>query len=150
MGVLGFTVLAIFGVPNAFVIAFITAVLAFVPYVGAISAFGIGALLTMISAPDMIITYILIYFIVQIVETQFICPHVVGNAVGLSPLWTLIAVFVGGSLFGLFGMIMFIPLFSVGVTLMHEYIDCKVDARLTPDASASGSDQNAADDETVN
>ncbi len=126
LGVLGFTVLAIFSVPNAFIIAFITAILAFVPYVGAFSAFGIGALLTLISAPDKLMTFMIIYFVVQIVETQLICPHVVGNAVGLSPLWTLAAVFIGGNLFGLIGIIMFIPLFSVGVTLLHEYVDSKI------------------------
>ncbi len=123
LGVLGFLVLIIFQVPNAFVIAFITAVLAFVPFVGAFCAFGIGAIITLITEPEKLITYIIIYFVVQIVETQFICPHVVGNSVGLSPLWTLIAVFIGGNLLGLIGMILFIPLFSVIVTLFHEYVD---------------------------
>ncbi len=126
LGVLGFTVLLIFGVPNAFVIAFITAILAFVPYVGAFSAFGIGAILTLISDPSKLWTFMIIYFVVQIIETQLICPHVVGNAVGLSPLWTLAAVFIGGNLFGLIGIIMFIPLFSVAVTLLHEHMDRKI------------------------
>ncbi len=126
LGVFGFTVLAIFGVPNAFIIAFITALLAFVPYVGAFSAFGIGAILTLISAPDKLLAFMIIYFVVQIIETQLICPHVVGNAVGLSPLWTLAAVFIGGNLFGFIGIVMFIPLFSVGVTLLHEYVDAKI------------------------
>ncbi len=156
LGVLGFAVLAIFGVPNALVIAFITSVLAFVPYVGAVTAFGIGALLTLISAPEKLIVYVVIYFIVQIVETQFICPHVVGNAVGLSPLWTLVAVFVGGSLFGLFGMIMFIPLFSVAVTILHEYVDKKLEKKssgqsappndATPqDTGGQGAERSTAD-----
>ncbi len=126
LGIFGFTVLAVFGVPNAFIIAFITAILAFVPYVGAFSAFGIGAVLTLISAPDKLLTFAIIYFVVQIIETQLICPHVVGNAVGLSPLWTLAAVFIGGNLFGFIGIVMFIPLFSVGVTLLHEYVDNKI------------------------
>ena len=143
LGVLGFSVLALFGVPNAFVIAFITSVLAFVPYIGAVTAFGVGALLTLISAPEKLIVYIVIYFIVQIVETQFICPHVVGNAVGLSPLWTLVAVFVGGSLFGLFGMIMFIPLFSVTVTLLHEHIDKRIAAKEVLSSSVESDAEDA-------
>lgn len=143
LGVLGFSVLAIFGVPNAFVIAFITSVLAFVPYVGAVTAFGIGAILTLISAPEKLIVYIVIYFIVQIVETQFICPHVVGNAVGLSPLWTLVAVFVGGSLFGVFGMIMFIPLFSVAVILLQEQMDKKIAAKEVLSSSVESDAEDA-------
>ena len=126
LGVFSFVVLAIFRIPNAFVISFITAVLAFIPYVGAFCAFGIGAFITLVTDPSKLVTYCIILLVVQIVETQFICPNVVGNAVGLSPLWTLIAVFIGGNLLGLIGMVLFIPLFSVLVTLMHEYIDKKL------------------------
>ena len=126
LGVFSFTVLAIFRIPNAFVISFITAAFAFIPYVGAVLAFGIGALITFVTDPAKLVTYLIIILVVQIVETQFICPNVVGNAVGLSPLWTLIAVFIGGNLLGLVGMVLFIPLFSVLVTLLHEYIDGKL------------------------
>lgn len=126
LGVFSFLVLIIFRVPNAFVISFITAVLAFVPYIGAFCAFGIGAVLTLISDPSKLIAFCLIYVVVQIVETQFICPHVVGNSVGLSPLWTLIAVFVGSNLLGFLGIILFIPLFSVITTLVHQSLDRKL------------------------
>lgn len=151
LGVLVFAVLTIFSVPNAFIIAFMTAILAFVPYVGAFSAFGIGALLTVISAPEKLLAYIIIVFVVQIVETQFICPHVVGNAVGLSPLWTLVAVFIGGNLFGLVGMILFIPLFSVFVTLLQEYLDKKERgkgaAEDSSDKVADGASESSSHDE---
>lgn len=60
------------------------------------------------------------YLAVQFVETQFIYPKVVGSSVGLSPLWTLIAVLIGGKLFGLVGMIFFIPLVSVAYILVKE------------------------------
>ncbi len=146
LGVLVFTVLAIFSVPNAFIIAFMTAILAFVPYVGAFSAFGIGALLTLISAPEKIIAYIIIVFVVQIIETQLIAPHVVGNAVGLSALWTLVAVFIGGNLFGLIGMILFIPLFSVFVTLLQEYLAKREGEKVAADGDPDPADPGTADE----
>ena len=66
------------------------------------------------------------YLAVQFVETQFIYPKVVGSSVGLSPLWTLIAVLIGGKLFGLVGMIFFIPLVSVIYILVKEDITKKL------------------------
>lgn len=147
LGVLGFTVLAIFGIPNAFVIAFLTALLAFVPYIGAFTAFGVGALLTALTDPTKLITYVLVVFIVQIVETQFICPHVVGNAVGLSPLWTLVAVFIGGNLFGLIGVILFIPFFSVTTTLFHEYVDNKLGEQNSEEKAPAPTDDTPPNEE---
>ena len=63
---------------------------------------------------------LIVYQVVQFIENQFIYPHVVGNSVGLSPLWTLVAVLIGGKLFGLVGMIFFIPMVAVIYTLLRD------------------------------
>ena len=63
---------------------------------------------------------LIVYQVVQFVENQFIYPHVVGSSVGLSPLWTLVAVLIGGKLFGLVGMIFFIPMVAVIYTLLRD------------------------------
>ncbi|MEE0914665.1 MAG: AI-2E family transporter [Ruminococcus sp.] len=110
----------IFGLPYAELIAVLTGFFAFIPYVGAFLACFIGALLTLISFPEKAIVCIVVYIVVQFVENQFIYPHVVGNSVGLSPLWTLIAALIGGNLFGPLGMIFFIPLSSVIYSLIRE------------------------------
>ena len=54
------------------------------------------------------------------VENQFIYARVVGKSVGLSPLYTLIAAMIGGKLFGIIGIIFFIPLTSVVIELVKE------------------------------
>jgi predicted PurR-regulated permease PerM len=63
---------------------------------------------------------IIVYLAVQFIENQFIYPHVVGNSVGLPPLFTLLAVMLGGKLLGLLGMIFFIPLMAVVYALVRE------------------------------
>ena len=63
---------------------------------------------------------LVVYQVVQFIENQFIYPHVVGSSVGLSPLWTLVAVLIGGKLFGLVGMIFFIPMVAVIYTLLRD------------------------------
>ena len=62
----------------------------------------------------------MVYLVVQFVENQFIYPNVVGNSVGLPPLFTLLAVMLGGKLFGIIGMIFFIPLMAVVYALVRE------------------------------
>lgn len=111
---------SIAGLPYAALIAMLTSVCAFIPYVGAFLSCVIGTFLTLLSSPKQAILCLIIYMVVQFVETQFIYPHVVGGSVGLSPLWTLVAALVGGKLFGLLGMIFFVPLTAVIYTLVRE------------------------------
>ena len=60
----------------------------------------------------------IVYSVTQFVENQFIYPRVVGGSVGLPPLYTLIAAMIGGKLFGIIGIIFFIPLAAVAVELV--------------------------------
>ena len=84
-------------------------------------ACAVGAFLILITDPSKVLICIGVYLVVQFIENQFIYPRVVGSSVGLSPLWTLAAVLAGGNLMGLFGMIFFIPLTAVAVTLIKEH-----------------------------
>ncbi len=121
LGVLMYLAFLAFGIPYPELVAVLTALFAFLPYIGAFGACFVGAFLTLVAEPDKVLLCIIVYTVVQFTENQFIYPHVVGNSVGLTPVWTLIAALVGGSLLGLFGMIFFIPLASVIYTLLGEF-----------------------------
>ena len=64
---------------------------------------------------------------IQQLEGDLIYPKVVGEASGLSSVWVLAAVALGGSLFGIIGIILFVPLFSIIQKLLKEYIDNNLD-----------------------
>ena len=125
LGLLMFLSFTICGMPYASVIAVMTAVLSFIPYVGAFFACLIGALLILMIDPTQALMSIILYQVVQFVEGQFIYPRVVGNSVGLPPLWTLIAAILGGKLLGIVGMIFFIPLTAVIFTLIKRQVDAR-------------------------
>ena len=114
---------AIFRLPYAGVIGILTGVSAFIPYVGAFAACFIGAFLILLVSPMQALISIVIFCVIQFIETQFIYPHVVGGSVGLSPLLTLLAALVGGNLMGLFGIIFFIPLTAVVYSLLRNYVN---------------------------
>ncbi len=120
LGLLMFIAFSLFRLPYAGVVAMLTTILAFVPYIGAFTACFVGAVLTLIGQPSKLILCILVYQGVQFIENQFIYPRVVGSSVGLPPLWTLAAALLGGKLFGILGMIFFIPLVAVIYSLVRD------------------------------
>jgi len=137
LGCLIFLAFSIAGIPYASLTAVLTAVCAFIPYVGAFLACFVGAFLVLLAAPGKVLLCIALYLVVQFIENQFIYPHVVGTSVGLGAMWTLIAVILGGKLMGLLGMIFFIPLVAVLMTLLKEYTSMRLErknAANAPDA----------------
>ncbi len=129
LGVLIFLSFTIFGLPYAPLLGVVTAICALIPYVGAFVSCALGVLLALLESPQKAVLCLIVYLVVQFVETQFIYPYVVGGSVGLSPLWTLIAVLIGGNLFGLIGMIFFIPVVSVIYTLVKEDTDKRLEIK---------------------
>lgn len=125
LGLLLFSLFSLFGLPYASLISVMSAVLSFIPYIGSFSACAIGTFLTIISEPKKTVICIVVYLSAQFIEQHFIYPHIVGNSVGLSPFYTVIAVILGGKLFGVLGMILFIPIFSVIFNIVKEVIKDK-------------------------
>ncbi len=120
LGVLIFVTFSIFKMPYASLVSVLTAVCAIIPYIGAFISCAISVFLTLLVAPDKALLCLIIYLAVQFIETQLIYPRVVGTAVGLSPLYTLVAALIGGNLLGIVGIIFFIPLFAVILELFNE------------------------------
>ena len=129
LGTLIFIAFSIFGLPYAGLVAVLTGVCAFVPYVGAFVSCALGTFLILISDPEKALICLIVYLVVQFIENQFIYPHVVGNSVGLSALWPLLAALIGGELFGLLGMIFFIPITAVIYNLVKEAVNKKIEKR---------------------
>ncbi len=93
-----------------------------VPMIGAFVGLAVAVVLLLVSmGPWRALAFIIIFFIVQNIEGNVIYPRVVGGSVGLPPVWILVAVMVGGGLAGIFGMLLFIPLFSVLYTLINHH-----------------------------
>lgn len=124
-------VLLIFGVDNAFVIAFLCAVLNIIPYVGPLIASVFAALLTMINniggdfqteiLPTTI--YVLLAFwVVQILDANISQPLIFSNSVNSSPLEIFLVILIAGFLFGIMGMIIAVPLFTILKVVGKEFL----------------------------
>ena len=89
---------------------------------GAFIGCGVGALLILLISPIKALSFLVLFIVLQQLEGNLIYPHVVGSSVGLPSIWVLMAVTVGGSLMGVTGMLLFIPLSSVLYSLFRAYI----------------------------
>ena len=123
LGGLFFITMMIFRFPYAMMVSIIIAISAFIPIVGAFIGLVIGTFLIFVESPKMAGSFVILFFVLQQIESNLIYPKVVGKASGLSSVWILAAVTLGGSLMGILGIIIFVPLFSVLQKLLKEYTD---------------------------
>jgi predicted PurR-regulated permease PerM len=95
-------------------------VTAFIPLVGAPLAAGIGAVLLLPEGASAAVTFASFFLLLQQVESGLIGPRVVGAGLGLSPVWTLLAMLLGGGLFGIAGAVLAVPVAAALKTLLSQ------------------------------
>jgi predicted PurR-regulated permease PerM len=124
IGVLVGAVLGVLGVPLAFVLGALAAILEFIPVVGAI-LFGIPGILVAFSKGPHLAAYTLVaYLVIQQMESNIIIPLLQRWAVEMPPVVSLLAVLVAGILFGPAGIIFAAPLAVVSMALVnHLYVE---------------------------
>ncbi|MCR4715658.1 MAG: AI-2E family transporter [Lachnospiraceae bacterium] len=120
LGMMFFVTLSIFKMPYALLIGVVIAVTALIPIFGGIIGMAVGAFLILMVDPMLALYYLIISVVLQQIEGNLIYPHVVGGSIGLPSLWVLFAVTAGASIFGVGGILVFIPLCSVMYALFRE------------------------------
>lgn len=123
LGALFIVAMSITGMPYAFMIGVLIAFTALIPIVGAFVGCFVGAFLILVEDPVKALWFVIMFLIIQQLEGNLIYPRVVGNSVGLPSIWVLVAVSLGSSMFGVVGMLIFIPLFATGYTLLREDVN---------------------------
>lgn len=121
--------MAIFRMPYIPLISVLVAVTAFIPVVGAWAGCIIGAFLILISDPVQAFWFVIMFLVIQQIEGNMIYPKVVGTSIGLSGMWVLFAIGIGGELMGVLGMFLMIPVVSVLYTLLREWTHNRLDKR---------------------
>ncbi|MBS5065267.1 MAG: AI-2E family transporter [Hungatella hathewayi] len=123
LGMMFFITLSVLRMPYALLIGVLIAFTALIPIFGAFIGCVVGAFLMLMINPVSAVTFVAIFLVLQQVEGNLIYPHVVGNSVGLPSIWVLVAVTLGGSAFGVVGMLVFIPLCSVFYSLLRQEVN---------------------------
>lgn len=129
LGVMFVVVMTLFRLPYAVMVGVLIAFTALIPIVGAFIGCVVGAFLILMVSPVKALVFIIVFFVLQQIEGNLIYPRVVGSSVGLPAIWVLAAVTLGGSLMGLLGMLIFIPIVSTAYALLKEDVN-KRNARI--------------------
>lgn len=120
LGLMFFVTMTLFRIPYALMVSVLIALLAMIPIFGAFIGMVVGAFLICVSDPVKAFWFIILFLVLQQIEGNLVYPRVVGSSVGLPSIWVLVAVSVGGSMMGVVGMIIFIPVCSILYTLIKE------------------------------
>lgn len=121
LGSMFFISMTILRFPYALLVGVLIAFTALIPVFGGIIGCWIAFFLILMVSPLKAVMFLGLFLILQQIEGNLIYPHVVGGSVGLPSIWVLAAVSLGGSLMGIVGMLIFIPLVSVLYSLFREW-----------------------------
>lgn len=127
LGILVYIGMLIFSFPFKLSISVVTGALALIPIYGAIIGGVIGFILISVVNFKQAVLFIFFIVIIQQIEGNIIYPRVVGNKVGLPSIWVMVSVTVGGSFFGLIGMLVSVPLVSVIYSLISATVNYRLE-----------------------
>lgn len=114
--------LGISGVNNFILISILAAVLSLLPYVGNVVGFGLAMIFGyLVSGETAVLIGIIITFTVaQFVESYILEPYIVGDQVDLHPFFVILAVIIGGMVWGIAGMVLSIPILAIINVVFHN------------------------------
>lgn len=120
--------LSIVKVDYAIVIGLICGVCNLIPYIGPFVGIVFAAIMALFSGNlFQIFGAVIALFIVQQIDSNILCPNIVGDIVGLNAAFTLIAISIGGSVAGLLGMLIAVPIAASIKTLLGDWFDRNMD-----------------------
>ena len=144
LGTLFVITMSILGMPYAMLTGIVIAITALIPIFGAFIGCVIGMLLIVMVDPVQAVWFLVLFLVLQQIEGNLIYPHVVGSSVGLPSIWVLVAVTVGGNMFGILGILVFIPLCSVLYALFAMFVKKRLREREVPESRWNAQSGGAA------
>lgn len=123
-GIVSGIVLTLLGVKYAVILAIITVALDMIPYFGSIISFFISIIVAWVTGGVwQMIWAAVALLIIQQLDGNILSPKIMGDSLELRPLWVIVAVSVGGTLFGFIGMLVSVPVVAVIRTVVNDYLE---------------------------
>lgn len=145
LSVLNSTLLLILGVNHAIFFGVFAAFLNIIPFVGPLIGSILPILYALLTTDSLLIPLLVLagFYVIQLFESNLITPGIVGRQVSMNPLITLLAIFVGAQIWGLVGMILFIPAGAILKVIFDEIESLKPIGFLLGKAQTSNKEPSA-------
>ena len=129
IGVLTFIVMTILGLDYSILISFIVGVTNIIPFFGPFIGAIPSILLLLIIDPWQALIFAIAILVIQQLDGNVIGPMILGDSMGLSSLWILFAIIVGGAYMGVLGMIVGVPLFAIIYYLLRDFVNRRLNEK---------------------
>ncbi len=127
IGILVTIAMSIMGIKFAPLLGFLIGLFNMIPYIGAIIAVAIAAIITLITGGfSQAIWMLIVVIILQQIDANIINPKIIGQSLKISPLLVIFAITVGGAYFGILGMFLAVPVIAVIKIVVEDYINLKL------------------------
>ncbi len=137
LGTICFISMSIFKMPYALLVSMIVTVTNIIPIIGPfIGAVPSVFIISMVSGPKALGFAVLI-LVLQQVDGNILVPKIVGDSTGLSGFWVFLAIFIGGGLFGIKGVILGVPTMAVSYNIIKELVEYRLKIKNKPTSTDS-------------
>lgn len=144
LGVVNSIGLWVIGIDNPFLFGFLAAFLSIIPYIGT----AVGALIPILyvfMTADSIwttVAVIVMFWVIQVIESNFLNPKIVGRSLNVNALVAILSLLIGASVWGIAGMVLFLPFAAILKVICEEFEPLKPIAMLIS-SDISGDDDSA-------
>lgn len=114
--------LIILQIPYALLISFIVGITNMIPYFGPFIGMIPAVIITLFYSPIKALWVLLFIFILQQFDGWFLGPKILGDKVGVSPFWIILAITIGGATFGVLGMFLGVPIIAIIKTSLQRFV----------------------------
>lgn len=132
IGVLCFIGMVILNMPYTLLISILIGVTNLIPFFGPFIGAIPSILLILLVNPTQALWFLIFIIILQQIDAQIIGPKILGDSIGLSPLWVIFSIIVGAGLFGFAGLIIGVPIFAVLYAFIRELIEMRLERKGMP------------------
>lgn len=129
IGILCAIGLSILRIPYALLISLIVGVTNMIPYFGPFIGMIPGVLITLFYSPIKALWVLIFIFVLQQFDGWYLGPKILGEKVGVSPFWIILAITLGGGTFGVLGMFLGVPFIAIIKTMLERFVSKRLDSR---------------------
>ena len=148
IGIICYVCTSILKIPYALLVSVIVGITNIIPFFGPFIGAVPCALLILLVSPLKCLYFIIFIIILQQVDGNLIGPKILSNSTGLSSFMVVVAILVGGGLFGFIGLIIGVPLFAVICQLASNLMSSRLKKKKLPEALEDYMDMDHIDSET--
>ncbi len=135
IGIICFICMIIMGMPYSLIVSVIVGVTNIIPYFGPFIGAIPSAFLIFLVDPGKCLMFIIFIFILQQIDGNIIGPKILGSKTGLSSFWVLFSLLIFGGLFGMVGMLLGVPLFSILYSFINGVLKRRLKEKKLPENS---------------